>query len=197
MFEPLPRLALGLLTGIIFGFFLQKGQVAKFDVIIRQLMLKDSTVFKIMLSAVMVGSVGIYFLLGQQAIDLSIKPAAFAALLIGGAIFGLGMAVFGYCPGTSVAASGAGQKDAMVGVVGMVFGAAAYVGFYGQLKPLSDLLGNWGKITLPELTHTSAWWWVAGLWVCGLLSFYLLEKHKQSVTSLTKEERALVNATKH
>ena len=49
------QLFIGLLTGILFGFLLQKGGVTKYDVIINQLLLIDFTVVKIMLSAVVTG----------------------------------------------------------------------------------------------------------------------------------------------
>ena len=49
------QLSIGLLTGILFGFLLQKGGVTKYDVIIDQLLLTDFTVVKIMLSAVITG----------------------------------------------------------------------------------------------------------------------------------------------
>lgn len=49
------QLFIGLLTGILFGFLLQKGGVTKYDVIIGQLLLTDFTVVKIMLSAVITG----------------------------------------------------------------------------------------------------------------------------------------------
>ena len=44
MFDPISKLVLGLLTGIIFGLLLQKGRAAKFHVIIGQFLLKDWTV---------------------------------------------------------------------------------------------------------------------------------------------------------
>jgi uncharacterized protein len=46
--------------GIAFGFLLQKGGATKYDVIVGQLLLTDFTVLKIMLSAVLVGMIGIY-----------------------------------------------------------------------------------------------------------------------------------------
>jgi len=54
------QIILGLLTGIAFGFLLQKGGVTDYGVIIGQLLLTDFTVIKIMLSAVLVGMIGIY-----------------------------------------------------------------------------------------------------------------------------------------
>ena len=50
------QLILGLVMGILFGFLLQKGGVTSYHVIVGQLLLKDFTVVKIMLSAVIVGS---------------------------------------------------------------------------------------------------------------------------------------------
>ena len=50
----------GLAFGILFGFLLQKGGATKYDVIVGQLLLTDFTVLKIMLSAVLIGMIGIY-----------------------------------------------------------------------------------------------------------------------------------------
>jgi hypothetical protein len=45
--------------GLIFGFLLQKGGVAKFHVLIGSLLLQDFTVFKVMGSAIIVAMLGI------------------------------------------------------------------------------------------------------------------------------------------
>lgn len=54
------QLVLGLSFGINFGFLLQKGGVAKYDVLLGALLLTDFTVMKIMLAAILVGMVGIF-----------------------------------------------------------------------------------------------------------------------------------------
>lgn len=163
MFEEPTKLALGLFTGIVFGFLLQKGRAAKFEVIVGQLLLRDWTVVKIMGTAVVVGAVGVYALVDLGEASLQPKPARFAAVLAGAVLFGAGMAVLGYCPGTTVAACGEGRKDAVAGVLGMLTGAAAYVTAYPSLQPLAKALGDWGKITLPELWNVSPWLLVAAL----------------------------------
>lgn len=56
------QLVLGFLAGVVFGFLLQKGGATKYDVIIGQLLLEDFTVVKIMLSAVVVGMIGVHLL---------------------------------------------------------------------------------------------------------------------------------------
>jgi hypothetical protein len=141
MFDPPLKLLLGLLTGILFGFLLQKGRVAKFPVIVGQFLLRDWTVVKIVLTAVAVGSIGVYALVSIGAAELHIKPALLGGVIFGGLLFGAGIALFGYCPGTSVAACGEGHRDAMVGVAGMLVGAFAYVWSYPVLaSPITKAL---------------------------------------------------------
>ncbi len=163
MFESPERLLLGLMTGLVFGVLLQKGQVAKLDVIVGQLRFKDWTVVKIMATAVAVGSVGVYLLVQTGHASLHVKPALLGGVILGGILFGGGLAVYGYCPGTGVAASGEGHKDAMVGVLGMLAGATAFVVLYPRMEPLIHSIADWGKITFPEVTSTSPWLWVAGV----------------------------------
>jgi uncharacterized protein len=98
MFESTDQLLLGLLTGIAFGFLLQKGRVAKYQTITGQLLLKDWTVFKIMTTAIVVGAAGVYTLVSLGAARLDIWPFQVAAVLLGAVLFGTGLAVLGYCP---------------------------------------------------------------------------------------------------
>lgn len=62
--------------------------------------------------------------------NLHIKPVLLGGVLIGGILFGIGIAIFGYCPGTGVAACREGRKDAMAGVAGMLAGASVFMGMY-------------------------------------------------------------------
>ncbi|QDT16668.1 DUF6691 family protein [Alienimonas californiensis] len=175
MFEEPIRLGLGLLTGIVFGFLLQKGRVAKYHVILGQLLLKDWTVVKIMGTAVVVGSVGVFALVDNNQTSLHIKPLLLGGVLVGAVLFGAGMAVLGYCPGTSVAACGEGRRDAMVGVLGMLVGAGLFVALYSPLQSLTKMWGDHGKLTLPELFGVSPWLLVAGLVAAGLLVVWFVE----------------------
>tara|TARA_R110002073_G_scaffold149534_3_gene303246 strand:- start:5016 stop:5591 length:576 start_codon:yes stop_codon:yes gene_type:complete len=163
MFDPIWKLALGLFTGILFGILLQKGGVAKYRVILGQFLLNDWTVVKVMGTAVVVGMIGIYALLPTGAVSLHIKPLQWGGILFGGLIFGVGMSLLGYCPGTGVAACGEGRKDAYVGVLGMLVGAGLYVAAYPALNLWIERFGDAGKITLPEVTGTSPWLWITGL----------------------------------
>lgn len=180
MFDSPERLLLGLLIGVLFGILLQKGRVAKFSVIIGQFILKDWTVVKIMGTAVVVGSVGVYALVASGHANLHVKPFLLGGVLLGGVCFGVGMAVYGYCPGTGVAACGEGKPDAMVGVLGMLAGALVFVVAFPALQPVIKGLGDMGKLTLPEATGTSPWLWVAAL-VVGLAALALLFSRRKPV----------------
>ena len=178
MFDPFSKLALGLFTGIVFGFLLQKGRVAKFPIIVGQFLLRDWTVAKIMGIAVVVGAIGVYALVGIDAASLHVKPALIAGLILGGVLFGFGMVLLGYCPGTSVAACGEGHRDAMVGVAGMLVGTFAFVLLYRGLDPVIRACGDLGKVTLPEITGTSPWLWVAAMALAAVsFTFWFGRRH--------------------
>lgn len=183
MFEEPSKLVLGLMTGILFGFFLQKGRVAKFSVIVGQLLLRDWTVVKIMLTAIVVGAPGVYLLRAAGSAELHVKPAMFGGVVLGGLLFGVGMAVLGYCPGTGVAACGEGRKDAVSGVAGMLAGALAYVWLYPVHQRALQTFPDWGKVTLPEVTMTSPWLWIAGLWVVWAAGAYFFERRVRGVVA--------------
>lgn len=184
MFDEPSRLLLGLITGIVFGFLLQKGQAAKFQVILGQLLLRDWTVLKIMATAVAVGTLGVHALVSMGYASYHIVTASLTRVMAGGVLFGAGLAIFGLCPGTSVAACGEGRRDALVGVIGMLAGAMAYVTGYPLLKPLIAALADFGKVTLPQFTATPLWPWVAGVAaLIGLVLWLLERKHPQAIDS--------------
>jgi uncharacterized membrane protein YedE/YeeE len=157
MLDSTPNLLLGLLTGFAFGFLLQKAAVTKFEVIVRQFLLRDFTMLRVMLTAIVVGGFGVYALVQLGLAELNVKPALLGAVAIGGAIFGAGMAVLGYCPGTGIAAMAEGSRHAAVGVLGMLFGAAAYSEAYGYLSASVLTWADYGKATLPALLGVSPW----------------------------------------
>lgn len=163
MFDSPDKLALGFITGILFGFLLQKGRVAKFEVILGQFLLKDWRVLKVMLTAIAIGSVGVYGLVEGGVASLSVKPFIYGGVLIGAVLFGIGMAIFGLCPGTSVAACGEGNRHAMVGVLGMLLGAGVFVAAYPLVEPFIAGFGDAGKVTIADWLHISPWFVVVSL----------------------------------
>ena len=166
--DPSAKLLLGLASGVAFGTLLQKGQAAKYDVILDQLLLRKHTVAKIMGTAVAVGAVGVHWLERHGHTQLQVKPLRVGGVVGGAALFGTGMAILGYCPGTTLAALGEGRRDAIAGALGMLAGAALFVRAAPSLKPVLEA-GDMGKVTLPEATKTSPWPWVSGIAAAAIL----------------------------
>lgn len=150
--DPISQLALGLGTGVLFGACLHRARVAKHDVIIDQLKLDDFRVAKVMGAAVVVSAIGIHWLQKKGRTKLEVKPLQFGGVAIGGVLFGAGLGLLGYCPGTTVAALGAGHRDAWAGVAGMFLGATAFVATYPKLKPVIEA-GKVGKIRLLDVVR--------------------------------------------
>lgn len=170
---------MALLFGALFGFLLRKGGVARFDTIVSQLLLKDFTVMKVMFTAIVVGSFGIY--LSQYfgllpSFHLSTTPLIWA--VFGGAVFGVGMSLAGYCPGTAFAALAEGAKDVYFVVLGLLAGAVVFniggIYFGGKSEPDSFL-----QVTLPDLFSASPFTVIAVLafiWVLFAITVSRIEK---------------------
>lgn len=166
----------GLITGILFGFFLQKGRVLRYDKQIGALRLKDMTIVKFMLSHVLVAMVGIYFLNDLGIVKLSLKPTILGGVVIGGLIFGLGWGLIGYCPGTSAGALGEGRLDALWGIAGMLVGAGIYAETFPYLQRTVLTWGDYGKITIPQVLGINHWLVIVTLILLTLLLFRWFEK---------------------
>jgi hypothetical protein len=151
------QLGIGFFAGIGFGFFLQKGGVADYNVIIDQLLLRDFRVLKVMVTAVVTGMIGIYALRAAGLARLHTKDGSLGTTVPGPLLFGLGFGALGYCPGTSVAAVGHGALDALIGgIFGIMLGAAFYAAVYPRLRSILRR-GDFGDLTLPQALRTSPW----------------------------------------
>jgi uncharacterized membrane protein YedE/YeeE len=167
---------IGLVTGILFGFLLQKGEVLRFEKQVGFMLLRDMTIIKFMFSAVLVGMVGIYIFSAVGIISLSLKATNVAAIIVGGLLFGIGWAVAGYCPGTSIGALAEGRVHAIWAILGMLVGAGIYAEAYPGLKKTLLAWGAYGKLTLPQVLGISPWPVILVFILIGLGMFYLFEK---------------------
>ena len=171
-------LVYGIITGVLFGILLQRARVLRYDKQLGALRLKDMTIVKFMLSAVVVAMIGTYILVDAGEIELKIKSTSIGANVIGGLIFGLGWGLLGYCPGTSLGAVGEGRLDAIWGILGMLVGAGIFAEFYTPLKNTVYEWGKLGEITFPEILNVSHWIVVGAVFVLTLLLFVFFEKKK-------------------
>ncbi len=164
-----------LIIGVVFGIFLQQAKVIRFDKQVGAMLLKNMTIFKFMLSAIIVAMIGTYVMLDMGVISLSVKSLVIGNILVGGALFGIGWALAGYCPGTALGALGEGRYDAFVMILGGIVGA----GLYSLVYPIVGLkFWNFGKITLPEVLGVNHWILIAILVVFFLGLFAFFEKKK-------------------
>jgi len=170
------ELIYGVITGIIFGFLLQKGRVIRYDKQIGALLLTDMTIVKFMLSTILVAMVGVYLLVDLGLAKLSLKATILGGNIIGGLIFGFGWGILGYCPGTQMGALGEGRWDALWGIIGMLAGAALFAEIYPTLKATVLTWGDFGKITIPQILGINHWPVIGVMVVLIVLLFRWFEK---------------------
>ncbi len=171
-----PKLLAGVIFGLAFGFLLQKGGVGKFNILIGQLLLQDWTVAKIMLTAIIVGMIGVFTLHHFAKVNLHLKPTRIGSNIIGGLLFGAGFALMGYCPGTAAAALGQGSWDALFGFAGLVVGSWIFAEFSATLKKTVEKWGDLGKVLLPDLLHVPRGVFVVIFAVLLTVGLFVLER---------------------
>jgi len=86
-----------LVLGAAFGFSLNKAGLTKYQKIVNVFRLNDMAVLKFMMTALVVAMIGLYGLRGLGLITFPVVPATYiVGNLVGGLIFGVGMALTGY-----------------------------------------------------------------------------------------------------
>ena len=161
----LQGILLGLATGIVFGFALEKSRVFEPGIIVGQMQLRSFIMLKIFLAAVITGLVALAVLNGAFGVKLYLKPLL-KADLIGGLTLGVGIAILGACPGTTLAQIGAGYRDALFTLAGGLAGAI----FYGYLDtPITALFAEKSeKISFDKLLGLP--FWMTALLLAALLA---------------------------
>ena len=148
-----------LVLGFLFGWALHKGGLTHYARIVNVYRFRDLTVIRFMLTALVVGGIGI-----QLGVDLGfatsapVPPTSILANVVGGIVFGIGMATAGYCPGTVVAEAGEGRLDAWVaGISGLVVGALVFGLLQPLIMPILSRFGALGHVTFAQLTGANPW----------------------------------------
>jgi len=149
---------LGLMFGLAFGYALYRAGFSRCNIVHRGLWLRDFTMLKVMLTAIAVGLVGIAVLdaLMPGAIHFKVKSLHLWGIIAGAALFGLGMSLGGYCPGTALVGAASGIREGIATLFGALAGTLAFIFAYPLLKPVFFEAANFGKVTLPSLTGLPA-----------------------------------------
>ena len=118
-------LAVAFGVGIGFGWWLERAGLGSATKLMGQFHLSDLSVFKVMFSAIVTAMLGLFWLSRIGVVDLSrvYVPETFVLpQLVGGVVFGAGMALAGLCPGTSCVAAATGRGDGLVVAGGFFLG---------------------------------------------------------------------------
>jgi len=171
-------LLIGFLIGCAFGAILFLGGASSYRRILGTLLLKDMWIIKLMMTAIGVGSLGIYLLdLGGLA-NMSIKPAYVWGIIAGGAIFAVGWALSGYCPGTCLVGAAEGKKDAMFTILGALTGAFLFSLAFPYIEDILIKPANFGPATLESLLGINGIWLAIPFSVALLYAaFFVLKDH--------------------
>lgn len=184
--------------GILFGGILQYARLNKFNTISGLALLKDFAVAKAILIAMGVGAILINVEIGTGIASYHTKPLILGGIVLGGIIFGSGMAILGYCPGTLPISAGEGSVDAMIGILGGLSGGLVYT---IVLPYLNEILGpDFGNTSLKTLfPENMTWFYILVFLIASffiLLSFWIhkIEKSKNTKWVVAGIALAILNA---
>ena len=150
-------LVMAFIIGIGFGFFLERAGFGSAKKLVSQFYLDDLAVFKVMFTAIVTAMLGVTYLAWMGVLDLSLvymTPTWLWPQIVGGLVLGVGFAIGGYCPGTSMAATATGRIDGLVYVLGLVFGTVVFAEMFPLLKGFF-YSGSYGQQTLPGVLGLS------------------------------------------
>jgi len=184
------NLAAAVVIGMFFGFFLERGGMGNPHKLTGVFYRTDFAVPKMMFTAILVAATGLCLLSDLKVLDMSrvwIIPTFFWPQLVGGALFGLGYLVSGYCPGTAAAGFASGRLDALVTMVGIGSGTLLFSALYPWLEGFYKT-SDMGTVTLPELLKMNHWALLALVYVFAGIMFYAMERHeRRRQSSMVKE----------
>lgn len=188
LFSDTVNLILAFILGVFFGFFLERGGLGNPHKLTGIFYLTDFAVPKAMFTAILVAATGLCVLSDLKVLDMSkvyIIPTFFWPQLIGGALFGLGYLVSGYCPGTAVAGLASGRLDALVAMIGIGSGTLLFSILFPWIEVFYKT-SDMGQPTLPDLLGINHWVVLAIVFVLAGSMFYTMEwyeKRKKSATT--------------
>ena len=142
-----------LFYGFLFGAILQSAKLNRFDTISGMATLENYKVAKAIALAIGVGVILLNIEIGLGFASYHTKPLILGGVVLGGLIFGAGMAILGYCPGTMIVSLGEGSLDAGAGLFGGLLGGLVYT---LVLPVIGALLGpDLGTFSLNSLTGST------------------------------------------
>lgn len=169
--------------GLLFGFFLKKGELCGSSAISEIILMKDkSKAFGIWV-AIIVSMAGFAALDLMGLVTLNPKPFIYLNYIIGGVLFGTGIVLAGGCVSGCLFKTGSGNINSMAGLVGIPLGIALVE--YGPLSEFHKYLKSFvlksqegGSITLSSLTGIP-YWLLAFLFILATIAAVVIRKRKK------------------
>jgi uncharacterized membrane protein YedE/YeeE len=103
-----------LIFGFLFGALLNYARLNRYNVISGMATLENLTVAKAIAIAIGIGVILLNIEISLGFASWHVKPFIVGGIVLGGLIFGAGMAILGYCPGTLAVSLGEGSLDALI-----------------------------------------------------------------------------------
>jgi len=174
-------LGLAVVFGLFFGLSLERGGLGNPHKLTGVFYLRDFTVPKVMFTGIVVACVGLYLLSDLHLLDMErvfIIPTFFWPQLAGGALFGVGFFISGYCPGTAVVGMASGRLDALLTLVGVGAGSLLFAVLFPYLEGFY-LSSDMGAATLPPLAGVNHWVIIVPLVALAGGMFFAMEKYEK------------------
>jgi uncharacterized membrane protein YedE/YeeE len=178
-------LGLAVVFGFFFGLSLERGGLGNPHKLTGVFYLRDFTVPKVMFTAMVVASLGLSLLGDLRLLDMErvwIVPTFFWPQISGGALFGVGFVVSGYCPGTAMAGFATGRLDALITIVGAGVGSLLFAVLFPGLEGFY-LSSNMGAATLPKLAGVNHWVVIFPVVALAGGMFYFMERYEKKTSS--------------
>ena len=175
--------------GVAFGMTLESAGFGNSKLLAAQFYFKDMRVFKVMFTAIIVAMTLIFLASGLDLLDYNliwVPPTYLWPGIVGGLIMGVGFIIGGFCPGTSLVGMATGKLDAVMFVLGVLFGIYLFGETVGSFATFFDS-SYMGRFTLPELFNTSYGVVVISIVVVALLLFLAAEKVEAMVNHKPKQ----------
>lgn len=155
----------GLVVGLAFGYALQRGRFCSNTGFRDILLTADSTMFRAWTLAVLVQLVGVTTLNTLGLLPITVPPFWWAANLLGGLVFGVGMVLAGGCSSGTCYRVGEGMAGSLLALI--AFGIGLLVMSSGALAPVEQSLqgrvvsAGGESLTLANMLGLNPWLVVA------------------------------------
>ena len=167
------------ITGIGFGFALERAGFGNSRNLAAQFYLKNMLVFKVMFTAIITAMLLIFWFSAFGLLDyeaLFINPTYLWPGIVGGLIFGAGFVIGGYCPGTALVSMSTLKIDGLFFVLGLGVGMFIFGESIDQFRLFWETSGFYGEVSLQDAFHIPAGLMVFLVVVMALGMFWGAEK---------------------